>query len=97
LAGSASLHILANYNLPLNRALGLKKELNKMIGISPIQLLFIIIVFGGFMASISLYLGRRKTETPILVSVIGFFTAFIPPIALIYLIILVFKRDLPKA
>ena len=68
-----------------------------MTGIGPAHLLFLIIVFGGFMASISLYLGRRKTETPRLVSVIGFFTAFIPPIALIYLIILVLKRDLPKA
>jgi hypothetical protein len=84
---------------PGNRSLyhdGLKKELNKMFGISPSQLLFFIVGLGVFMASISLYLGRRKTETPILVSVIGFFTAFIPPFALIYLLILVFKRDLPK-
>ena len=79
-----------------NILLGLKKELNKMFGISPSQLLFFIVGLGVFMASISLYLGRRKTETPILVSVIGFFTAFIPPFALIYLLILVFKRDLPK-
>ena len=68
-----------------------------MFGVSPTQLLFFIVGFGVFMASISLYLGRRKTETPILVAVIGFFTAFIPPVALIYLLILLFKRDLQKA
>lgn len=50
-----------------------------------------------FMAAICFYLGKRKTETPIIVSVIGFFTAIIPPIALIYLIVLVIKRDLPPA
>jgi len=54
-----------------------------------------VIGLAVFMAAICFYLGRRKTETPILVSVIGFFTAVIPPIALIYLLILVFKRDLP--
>jgi hypothetical protein len=68
-----------------------------MFGISPTQLLLFIVGLGVFMASISFYLGRRKTETPILVAVIGFFTAFIPPVALIYLLILLFKRDLPKA
>ncbi|GAB5382098.1 MAG: hypothetical protein Alis3KO_36110 [Aliiglaciecola sp.] len=50
-----------------------------------------------FMAAICFYLGKRKTETPILVSAIGFFTAIIPPVALIYLIVLVLKRDLPAA
>ncbi|GAA6186422.1 hypothetical protein [Aliiglaciecola sp. NS0011-25] len=54
----------------------------------------LIVVLALFMAVICYYLGRRKTETPFLVSLIGFFTAIIPPIALIYLIVLVFKRDL---
>jgi hypothetical protein len=60
--------------------------------------------FGNFivglallMAAICYYLGRRKTETPFIVSLIGAFTAIIPPIAFIYLIVLVFKRDLPSA
>ncbi|WP_199612134.1 hypothetical protein [Flocculibacter collagenilyticus] len=66
------------------------------MGISSTQLSYFVIGLGIFMAAISFYLGRRKTETPILVSVIGFFTAIIPPIAFIYLLILLFKRDLPK-
>ncbi len=68
-----------------------------MMGISPTQLMFLIVGLTTFMTIVSFYLGRRKTETPILVAVIGFFTAFIPPIAFIYLLILVFKRDIPKS
>lgn len=52
-----------------------------------------IIVLAVFMAGICYYLGKRKTETPFVAALIGFFTAMIPPIALIYLIVLVFKRD----
>lgn len=55
-----------------------------------------IIGLAIFMAIVSYYLGRRKTETPILVAAIGCFTAFIPPVALVYLIILVFKRDISQ-
>ena len=47
-----------------------------------------------FMTAICYYLGKRKTETPVLVSIIGFFTAIFPPFALVYLITLVLKRDL---
>ncbi|HIK79660.1 MAG TPA: hypothetical protein EYF94_01835 [Porticoccaceae bacterium] len=47
-----------------------------------------------FMAAICYYLGKRKTETPVLVSVIGFFTAVFAPFALVYLFIFMLKRDL---
>ncbi|WJG08911.1 hypothetical protein [Aliiglaciecola sp. LCG003] len=53
-----------------------------------------IMILAVFMAAFSFYLGKRKTETPILTSVIGFFTAIIPPVAIIFLIVLVFKRDI---
>jgi ABC-type molybdate transport system permease subunit len=56
-----------------------------------------VIGLAVFMAAICYYLGRRKSETPVLVSIIGFFTAVFPPLALVYLLILVFKRDLPTA
>ena len=45
------------------------------------------------MAIVGCYLGKRKTQTPILTSVTAFFSALIPPVALIFLIILVIKND----
>tara|TARA_R110000868_G_scaffold88008_4_gene245579 strand:- start:72 stop:302 length:231 start_codon:yes stop_codon:yes gene_type:complete len=61
-------------------------------------------LFGGFviglavvMTAVSYYLGKRKTATPILAAIIGFFSAIIPPLALIYLIVLVLKRDIKPA
>ncbi len=41
-------------------------------------------------------LAKRKTETPILATIIGFIAAFIPPISIIYIIILVLKNDVAK-
>ncbi len=52
------------------------------------------IVIWAFIATILTYmLAKRKTETPILATIIGFFAAFIPPISMIYIIILVLKND----
>ena len=57
----------------------------------------IVVLLAVLMPIMSYYLGKRKTETPIFAAVIGLFTAFIPPLALIYLIVLVLKPDLkPK-
>lgn len=53
---------------------------------------FLAIVF----AAVGYYLGRRKTETPILVSILAMFSALMPPIGLIFLMVLVFKKDLPR-
>jgi hypothetical protein len=52
-----------------------------------------IIVLAVIMALVCFYLGKRKTQTPILASIIGFFSALIPPLALVYLIVLVCKKD----
>ncbi len=41
-------------------------------------------------------LAKRKTETPVLATVIGFFAALLPPISLIYIIVLVLKSDVVK-
>jgi 1,4-dihydroxy-2-naphthoate octaprenyltransferase len=57
-------------------------------------IIFTIFV-GSLIAAACYYLAKRKTETPVLAAVIGFFTAFILPLALIYLIVLVLMRDLP--
>ncbi len=55
------------------------------------------IVIWVLIATILTYLlAKRKTETPILATVIGFFAAFVPPISMIYIIILVLKNDVAK-
>jgi len=55
-----------------------------------------IVVLVVVMAVICFKLGKRKAETPVLASVIGALTAYIPPLALIYLAALVLKTDLPS-
>ncbi len=55
------------------------------------------VVIWAFIATIITYmLAKRKTETPILATVIGFFAAFVPPISMLYIIILVLKNDVTK-
>ncbi|CAH1388236.1 conserved hypothetical protein [Candidatus Nitrotoga sp. M5] len=43
---------------------------------------------------LSYKLAIRKTKSVELVSTIGFFLAFIPPLAIIYLIVLALKKDI---
>ncbi|WP_394147089.1 hypothetical protein [Shewanella atlantica] len=53
-----------------------------------------VILFTAVVSGIlSFYLGKRKTQTPILATVIGVILSFIPPLALIYLAALVLKND----
>jgi hypothetical protein len=54
----------------------------------------IIPIFAIGVAIVSFSLGERKTTTPILASVLGFISGFFPPLALIYLIALVLKKDI---
>jgi predicted PurR-regulated permease PerM len=56
-----------------------------------------IIILAIVFAVVGFYLGKRKTETPVLVSVLAFFSALMPPIGLIFLMVLAFKKDLPSA
>ncbi len=53
-----------------------------------IAVLAIVFVVLGY------YLGKRKTESPILVSILAFFSAAIPPIGLIFLMVLALKKDI---
>ncbi len=55
-----------------------------------------IIIFALVTAALGYYLGRRKTQTPILTAVIGLFCGMLPPLALIFLMVLVLKNDIPK-
>ena len=52
-----------------------------------------LILLAIVMAVFGYYLGKRKTEMPFVISVVAFFTAFIPPVALVFLIILLLKKD----
>ena len=54
----------------------------------------IILVFALFMAIAGFYFGKCKTTSPIATSVIAFLTAFLPPLALVFLIVLVSKKDI---
>ena len=53
----------------------------------------VVIVLAIVMAGLGYYLGKRKTQTPILTAVIACFSAVIPPVALIFLMVLVVKND----
>ena len=46
---------------------------------------------------LTFFLAKRKTQTPIIATIIGFVLAFIPPVSMIYLIVMVLKNDVPKS
>lgn len=53
----------------------------------------IMIVFILVVGALSYYLGRRKTQTPILAGLLGVVLSIIPPFGLVYLVVLVLKKD----
>ena len=57
----------------------------------------IMFVFVLVMGALSYYLGRRKTQTPVLAGLLGVALSIIPPFALIYLVVLVLKKDINSA
>ena len=60
------------------------------------SIVFVVLALLYFVVVVRLcdYLGNRKTETPRICAVIGFFLAFVPPFLLIYLALLVLKDDI---
>lgn len=56
-----------------------------------IEIVFISIVV---VAVLSFYLGKRKTNSPKMVTLIGVLLSIFPPLGLIYLAILVLKNDI---
>ena len=56
----------------------------------------IIFLFVFILPIIFYYLGKIKTQNPILTAITGLFCAFIPPVALIFLIVLILKDDVQK-
>jgi hypothetical protein len=59
-----------------------------------VQFLMLFIPLIGFL---SYYLGKRKTQTPKLATFFGVLLAFIPPFALLYIMVLIVKNDVPNA
>ena len=53
----------------------------------------VIVVFALLMAALGYYLGKRKTQSPNLTAVVAFFSALVPPLTIILLIVLVLKND----
>lgn len=59
-----------------------------------IQAVIMLILFG---TSVSYLLGRRKTNRPFLMALVGGVLAVMPPLFVIYLVLLLLKKDLPSA
>lgn len=55
----------------------------------------VIFAFAIMMAMTCFVLGKRKGEQPIITALIGFLSAMIPVVAIVYLVILVRKPDKP--
>lgn len=53
----------------------------------------IILLLAIIMAFLGYYLGKRKTQTPILTTVVAVISAFVPPLAILFLMALLLKND----
>ncbi len=53
----------------------------------------LIIIFGV----IGYFLGKRKTNSPVIVAILASMSAFIPPLGLLFLMILSLKKDIKPA
>lgn len=58
-----------------------------------ILILLLGVVYVSGVTMISYKLGLTKTENPKVAAIIGFVASFFPPIALIYLAVLLFKEE----
>ena len=52
-----------------------------------------IALFVLIMGAVCYYLGRRKTQTPVLAGLLGAALSIIPPLGLVYLVVLVLKKN----
>ncbi|RUO58730.1 hypothetical protein [Pseudidiomarina insulisalsae] len=53
-------------------------------------------VFMLVVAALSYLLGKRKTHSPMIATAVGVLLALLPPLALIYLLVLALKKDVKK-
>lgn len=59
-----------------------------------IIIIFVIIIFAIVIGNLSYSLGKRKTNRPKIIAIVGILLSLIPPLALIYLAILALKKDI---
>lgn len=52
------------------------------------------LLFAVIIAVVSYFLGRRKVETPALAALLGFVFSIVPIFGLLYVVVLMFKKDL---
>ncbi|MCH1918749.1 hypothetical protein L9G15_04815 [Shewanella sp. A3A] len=52
-----------------------------------------VALFALIMGAVCYYLARRKTQTPILAALLGMVLSIVPLFGLVYLVILVLKKD----
>ena len=48
-------------------------------------------------ALVGYFLGKRKSTSPVLLSVVGFVCGLIPPLGAIFILVLALKKDLPTS
>jgi RsiW-degrading membrane proteinase PrsW (M82 family) len=53
-----------------------------------------VIIFALIMGVLCYYLGRRKSKNPVLAALLGAVLSLIPLFGLVYLMVLLFKKDL---
>ncbi|MBO1896094.1 hypothetical protein HNW13_009975 [Shewanella sp. BF02_Schw] len=53
----------------------------------------LIVIFALLVGVISYFLGRRKTQSPIMAGVLGAVLSIVPLFGLIYLVVLMLKND----
>lgn len=53
-----------------------------------------VIIFALIMGALCYYLGRRKTQNPVLAALLGVVLSLMPLFGLVYLMALLFKKDL---
>ncbi len=65
-----------------------------MMSINATLLGQVVAVLMVIMAIAGYYLGKRKTQTPVLTTIIAIVSSFLPPLALLFLMVLVLKNDI---
>ena len=55
-----------------------------------------LFVFAIIIGVLSYLLGRKKTTSPVLTGIVGFLTAMIPPIGLIFIAVIALKDNLKQ-
>lgn len=56
-----------------------------------------IALFALIMGAVCYYLGRRKTQTPVLAGLLGLVLSVVPLLGLVFLVVLLLKKDVVSA